>query len=186
MTEPVAKDALATAAFLRSLAALIAAYGFPTPTDELTPRSQSVLAPLDMPTVHPALSKRAQIAKVDEDRQLVFGWASVVTTEKGDLVEDSQHDRIEPHELEQAVYEFLPRFGQQGTGELHKGDPVGHVVESMVFTPEKTLAMGLPDMPVGWWIGVKVTDPEVFAKVKSGDYRMFSVQGRAVREPANE
>ena len=45
-------------------------------------------------------------------------------------------------------------------------------------------AMGIPEgiLPVGWWIGFKVTDPEVWEKVKDGTYSMFSIEGEAVRE----
>ena len=43
--------------------------------------------------------------------------------------------------------------------------------------------MGIPPgtLPVGWWIGFQVTDPEVWAKVKDGTYSMFSIEGTAQR-----
>ena len=37
-------------------------------------------------------------------------------------------------------------------------------------------------VPEGWWIGFKVTDDEVWKKVKDGTYPMFSIEGEAVRE----
>jgi hypothetical protein len=44
--------------------------------------------------------------------------------------------------------------------------------------------MGLPEdsLPQGWWVGFYIEDPEVYEKVRSGVYKMFSVQGKAVRE----
>jgi hypothetical protein len=44
--------------------------------------------------------------------------------------------------------------------------------------------MGIPDstLPVGWWIGFKVLDQDVWEKVKSGEYPMFSIEGEAIRE----
>ena len=52
-----------------------------------------------------------------------------------------------------------------------------------IITKEKQAAIGIPDgvVPEGWFITVKVHDPEVFAKVKDGTYRMFSIQGTAKR-----
>jgi len=58
----------------------------------------------------------------------------------------------------------------------------------MVFTKQKMTAIGIPDetLPEGWWIGFKVTDPDVWDKVKDGTYSMFSIEGEAVREEIPE
>jgi hypothetical protein len=37
---------------------------------------------------------------------------------------------------------------------------------------------------VGWWVGFHLEDPALFAKVKAGDYTMFSIEGRAERVEA--
>ena len=44
-------------------------------------------------------------------------------------------------------------------------------------------AIGIPQgtLPVGWWIGFKVTDDDVWEKVKDGTYSMFSIEGTAER-----
>ena len=69
------------------------------------------------------------------------------------------------------------------SGVNHQGDAKGIVVESVVMTKDKQAAMGIPEgtVPEGWFITVKVLDDEVFQKVKSGEYRMFSIQGTAER-----
>lgn len=41
-------------------------------------------------------------------------------------------------------------------------------------------------MPVGWWIGFRVTDDDVWEKVKSGEYSMFSIGGTAIREEVED
>lgn len=43
--------------------------------------------------------------------------------------------------------------------------------------------MGIPEgtLPAGWWIGFKVTDEEVWQKVKNDTYPMFSIKGEAER-----
>ena len=54
------------------------------------------------------------------------------------------------------------------------------MVESFMLTPEKAEAMGLPEtQAAGWWVGYKLADADVFAKVKDGTYSMWSIQGSA-------
>lgn len=125
------------------------------------------------------------IAKMDDDKRLVFGWASISFTADGEQLEDLQHDIINPEDLEEAVYEYVLNF--RDTGEEHRPNlrKKGKLVESCVFTAEKQRAMGLPEgiLPVGWWIGFKIEDDEAWEKVKNGTYRMFSIEGKAQRVP---
>lgn len=124
------------------------------------------------------------IAKTDITKGLVYGWGNQVVV-GGQAVVDKQGDIIEATELEDAVVDFMLDYRK--SGEMHQGPSVGTVVESLVWSPAKGTAMGLPDdvakaLPTGWWIGVKV-GPEVMAKVQDGTYKMFSIQGTATREP---
>lgn len=126
-----------------------------------------------------------QIAKVDEAENLVFGFANVSTAVDGQLIEDLQEDIIEPSELEKMAYTFVLKF--RAAGEMHdrgvtKGT-VGQLVESMVFTAEKLQALGLAKDAIQprWWVGFKLA-PDSFEKVKSGEFRMFSIQGHGDRE----
>ena len=128
------------------------------------------------------------IAKMDDDKRLVFGWASISFTADGEQLEDLQHDLINPEDLEEAVYEYVLNF--RDTGEEHRPHlrKKGKLVESCVFTAEKQKAMGLPEgiLPVGWWIGFKIEDDEAWEKVKNGTYRMFSIEGKAQRVPVEK
>ena len=122
------------------------------------------------------------ICKIDEMRQLVFGWANIALTEDGELVTDSQGDQIELADLEDAAYAFVLKFRESGA--MHEGEVIGHLVESFVVTPEKLEAMGLAAdvLPGGWWAAFHIEDKAAFAKVVNGDFSMFSIQGRALRE----
>ena len=122
------------------------------------------------------------ILKFDDAKQLVFGWASISITKEGEQVVDLQKDMIDPDELELAAYAFTLQYRE--TGEMHMGEAKGHLVESFAVTKEKLAKMGLPEdsLPQGWWVGFYIDDPVVYEKVRSGVYKMFSVQGRAVRE----
>lgn len=122
------------------------------------------------------------ITELDADKNLVFGWASIAIQKDGTQLSDLQGHSIDIDDLEQAAYNFTIDYRK--TGEMHGGESLGEMVESFVVTPDKLEQMGLaPDaLPLGWWVGFKVP-PTVFAKVKSGKYRMFSIQGKATLEP---
>jgi hypothetical protein len=129
---------------------------------------------------------RFRIQKVDEDKRLVFGWANISVTVDGKLVEDYQEDMIDPAVLEEAAYKFAELY--RDGGEMHERTGTAVMVESVMLTAEKQAAMGIPagTLPVGWWIGFRVTDDDVWNKVKSGEYSMFSIGGTAVREEVTE
>ena len=127
-----------------------------------------------------------EIKKASDDQMLAFGWASVAERADGEVIDDYDDDVIDPAELEQAAYQFV-EFYRDG-GEQHERGGVGRLVESIVFTKEKMAALGIPDgaLPVGWWIGFRVLDPDVWEKIKDGTYSMFSIEGQAVREEIPE
>lgn len=159
-----------------------------------------------MPTPAPAPdSARAQfqIAKLDDNQSLVFGYANVSVSKStaqgiGGLVEDLQLDIVPPDELEKAAYEFVLDFRE--ADEMHTGDAVGQLVESMVFTPDKLAKLatdpttGTVDeaalevlkriLPCRWWVGFKLA-PASYQAVKSGKFKMFSIAGDADREAVN-
>lgn len=129
---------------------------------------------------------RFKIMKSNEEEKLVFGWANVSMRVDGELIEDWQEDIVEPEVLEKAAYEFVLLYREGG--EMHERGGVAVLVESVVFTEEKMQAMGIPagTLPVGWWIGFKVLDDEVWEKVKDGTYSMFSIEGEAQRVEVEE
>lgn len=122
-----------------------------------------------------------KIMKSDDEKMLAFGWANVSMRVDGELIEDWQGDIIEPEELENAAYEYVRLYGDGG--EMHERGGVAVLIESVVFTEGKMQAMGIPAgiLPIGWWIGFKVTDEDVWQKVKDGTYPMFSIEGEAER-----
>lgn len=124
---------------------------------------------------------RFKIAKSDDGKHLAFGWANVAIRADGEEIEDWQEDIIEPEELENAAYQYVLLYREGG--EMHERGGAAVLVESVVFTEEKMQAMGIPagTLPIGWWIGFKVTDKDVWEKVKDGTYPMFSIEGEAER-----
>jgi hypothetical protein len=141
-----------------------------------------------------------QISKLDDDLHLVFGYANVSISKStsggsgGKEFFDLQRDSIPPAELEKAAYDFVLDF--RDTGEMHKGDSVGRLIESIVFTPDKLQALATDPvsgvvyeeglavlkqlLPPRWWVGFKL-EPASYQAVKSGKYKMFSIAGEADR-----
>lgn len=128
------------------------------------------------------------VSKTEDDQQLVFGWAYTTHDENGQLVVDKSGDFIDdPAELENAAYDFVLHSRQGGQDHARAGDsPVvkSTMVESVVLTPEKIEAMGIPggSVPTGWWVGFKVEDPVLWQSVKDGKYTSFSIHGTGVRK----
>ena len=131
-----------------------------------------IIDDLQFPNLEDGLNYLAKL-----ERQL---WAD------GEIIEDWHEDIIEPEELEHAAYEYVELYREGGEEHIRGG--VAHLVESIVFTPEKLTALGLAAdvLPIGWWIGLRVTDADVWSKVKSGEYSMFSIEGEAVRVKVGE
>lgn len=123
--------------------------------------------------------KSFDIAKTDDDKRLVFGWASVIENEDGTPLEDLQGDVIDMANLEHAVYKFV--LDSRKAGEMHtRTEGIGRLVESFVVTPEKAEALGM-NKRAGWWVGFKIDDDSTWEQVKKGSFRMFSIGGKAKR-----
>lgn len=120
----------------------------------------------------------SSIAKVNEEKRLVSGWASVIE-EDGEPVEDRQGDVISEEELEKAAHKFVSDY--RASKAMHKGDQIGTVVDSMVFTKEQQEALGINLGKTGWYITMKIDDDEAWEKVKKGEFQGFSIGGKAKR-----
>lgn len=123
-----------------------------------------------------------EIKKVDQDKQLVYGWA-YVSEKDGNTVVDHSGETASIDELQKAFHGFM-RKSRQG-GDSHNVIGVGEVVEGMVFTKELQEQLGVDLGKVGVFICMKVNDKEVWEKVKGGEYAMFSLGGSAKKREAD-
>lgn len=136
------------------------------------------------------MSTPFQVAKVDHEQRLIFGWANISVTTDGEVVEqwgsDGFNDVFPPAIIEKAAYEFVLESREGGV--MHKQAGQAILVESFVVTPEKLALMKLAEdaLPMGWWCGFKVLSDETWERVKKGELRMFSIHGSAKREVMNE
>ncbi len=148
---------------------------------EMTRGEQGAPLPVDEAPGE-AFSAEVKVEKADDYKNLVFGWASVAFTPDGKQILDKQGHAIDVEDLEDTAYDFS--INSRGTGDMHKSEGFGQLVESMVLTNEKAELMGIPPgtTPQGWWVGFKVP-PEYHESVRSGERTMFSIEGTARLEP---
>lgn len=149
-----------------------------TATDKTSARYWSCRMWEDKP-VSDVVKLNAEINKADDDKRLVYAWASVVT-KNGEPVTDHQDDVISVEDLEEAAHGFM--MNSRESGEMHiKTTGIGKVVESMVFTKQMQDALGIDLGQEGWFVVMKIDDDEAWAKVKDGTYKMLSIGGKATR-----
>jgi hypothetical protein len=128
---------------------------------------------------------RGEVSKYDDPQKNFFGWAYVTHDEEGNLnVDKSGEFVVDPSEIEKAAYDFAL---ESRTGDVfHDMGQHSTMIESMVFTPEKQEALGIPvgAVPTGWWVGFHTDSDDLYSKVKDGEW-MFSIHGSSIKTPVN-
>lgn len=105
--------------------------------------------------------KFLQIAKIDEEKQSVWGYASTPTLDSDDEVVTLE-----------AIKAALPGYLEWGNiREMHKASAVGTAIEGDTHVDDK-----------GLWLGARVVDPLAWQKVKEKVYKGFSIGGNIVRK----
>lgn len=122
----------------------------------------------------------ATIRKLAPEGRLAYGWASA-SGGNGQPLVDLQGDSIAEAELVKAAHRFIA--DRRVARSMHKGEPIGEIVESAVLTSAVQQALGIDLGSVGWWIAVKLADEATWLRVQSGELTGFSLGGRAVRRP---
>lgn len=116
----------------------------------------------------------SEVVKMNEEQHLVYGWA-YVCEEGGKEIIDHSGDVIEPDELAKAAHNFIMNYRKAKV--MHNGASVGEFVESIVFTKDVQEALNINLNKVGWFVGLKVQDEDVWKSYKSGKLSMFSIGG---------
>ena len=123
-----------------------------------------------------------EIAKIDEEQRVVYGWAYQSHDREGNQVVDISGDIIDdPEQINKAAHRFV--LDARNGDVTHDKEVVARLVESVVFDSEKIEKMGVSGAPTGWWVGFKVEDDDVWGRVKTGELSSFSVGGKGKRSP---
>lgn len=109
------------------------------------------------------LTKFLPIAKIDEEKHMVWGLAS-------DETPDAEEEITDYAATKAAVAEWQ---AWSNIREMHGPSAVGVAQEIVLDDATKSL-----------WIGVKVVDEAAWRKVKEGVYKGFSIGGKALRKVA--
>lgn len=130
-----------------------------------------------------SVTKSANVLKLDAERRIAWGWASVSTV-KGELVTDLQGDTITPSEMEKMADRFMA--SARTAKAMHEGAQTGEVLHSFPLTAELSKAFGLNADREGWIIGMKVHDDETWKGFVEGRYKGFSIGGKGRRKPKDD
>lgn len=158
--------------------------GFIAATEKATPQQDAE----DIAKV--SASFNIDVVAKEEDKHLVFGWLYVCRRKDGTQVVDHSGEIITMDELEPATYGYVLDHRKGGAQHEYEGEgpetvkQTGRICECMVFAPWKKAAMGIPDgiLPDGTWIGQHIDDAATWARYKSGELKMFSLGGYAIRQ----
>jgi hypothetical protein len=121
----------------------------------------------------------SEIIKIDNEQQNVWGFASVIE-ENGQPVIDSQGDVISEDELAKGAYQFV--LSSRAAKEMHRGDGVGRLIESVVLTKQLQDSLGIDLGKVAWLVGFHIDDPKVWQRIKRGELPGLSIHGMGKRE----
>lgn len=120
-----------------------------------------------------------EVAKVDADLGLVFGYA-IVCEENGEPYFDLQGDHIPPHSMLKASTHFAK--GARMAKEMHVRGDGGTVLFLFPLTREIAKALGITGFTkTGLIIGM-APDAEMLAKFKSGELTGFSIGGERIKD----
>lgn len=121
-------------------------------------------------------AKCAPIVRKDVDRQLVYG----VVYAPGEI--DAHGEMMLAHDIETMAHLFLQKMVETGNAVIdveHDNQAIGaYPVESYIETRDDQ------DWPAGSWVlGVKIADPVIWAKVKSGELNGYSFEAMVNKMP---
>lgn len=121
---------------------------------------------------------RVEIAKVDEQLGLVFGFA-VVSKIDGEPYFDSHGDHIPEAPMLEAATDFM--LHSRVAKEMHSGAPVGEVVFAFPLTTEVARALEIETRKTGLVIAMQPRE-ETLAKFRSGEFSGFSIGGARLED----
>ena len=125
----------------------------------------------------------AEVAQVDADVGVVFGYAIVCANEDG-----AYYDKQGDHITEDAMLHATSAYMQSDRAAkiMHDGEPIGTVLHSFPLTAEISEALGLSASKTGWLIGFKPDSDDVLDKFRTGELSGFSIGGRRITEEVVE
>lgn len=143
-------------------------------------------APVTEQKPEPVVAKTAPsqtkiVAKSNDERRMIYGWASVTTVD-GESVVDLQDDEITTDALHDIAKGIVR--GQRAGKFEHDGDECNETLEVMVFDKSLQEALGIDLGKEGLLVGQHVPDDAHWEKAKSGDWELSIAVRAQVEERA--
>jgi len=127
--------------------------------------------------------EKAQVAKVDEELGLVFGYAIVCKEDGRDYfdlnVDRETGEKVPEHIPEETMLKAAAEFMDSATrpgNEMHAGPQLGKYVFAFPLTTEIAKALGIKAKKTGLLVAYKAP-ADVLQKFKDGTYTGFSIEG---------
>ncbi len=115
---------------------------------------------------------RLQVMKIEPEARVFYGWASVVEVD-GETVSDWEGDGWSPAEMEKAAWDYASGDGTHGV--MHGTMATSDLIASVPFTKDLQEALGIDLGKVGWLVGYRVNDLDLWDRIKSGDLPDLSI-----------
>jgi len=117
----------------------------------------------------------------DEEKRIVSGAIMVANLPiyRRDEAMGEYYVKFSPSSIQKIVERFFKNRMTTNVNEMHEKQVDGvYMIESFIIDERKKTPEGFSELPKGSWFGsFKVENDEVWAKVKDGTYRGFSIEG---------
>ena len=120
----------------------------------------------------------------NEEKQIVLGPAMIPDQKifRKDALGNPYYVFFSPETIKMIAEKYMKNKYIDNNDQMHDGKAVKdvYVIESWIKEDEhdKSSKYGFGDLPVGtWFVSMKVKNPEIWSKVKSGELNGFSVSG---------
>jgi hypothetical protein len=129
-----------------------------------------------------------EITKNDSRGRYARGFAYVVADDRGRVVDYGGDVLGGPtvaegmDEVQKMAHQFISDSRQAKI--IHKGKPIGEVVESVVVDDDLCRELGAITKRRGWWIGMRIDDSDVQKMLRDGKLKAFSIGGKGKRTKA--
>jgi hypothetical protein len=131
-------------------------------------------------------SHEIKLSAIDEERRIVYGAVLIPDKEIYRIDEETGEEYyiVFPKEVVmKAAHQYLVDGNQANATVMHERVVGGvSVVESWLKEGEsdKSVSLGLnPDLPAfTWFVGQRIDNDEMWEKVKAGEVKAFSIEGR--------
>lgn len=125
-----------------------------------------------------SIAKTIEIQKYDEEKGIVYG--AVYSPD----IPDAHNDFMTAEEIEKTCHNFAKNLHLKNVDQEHNFQKTkAHVVESFIL---KGTHPDYPGIAEGSWvIAMKLDDDSLKEKVKKGEFKGFSMAGKAIRKSKN-